>query len=36
MYLSLIIQMYQGLEEDAPLRLGGGRTVRPSGIASSS
>ena len=35
-YLSLVIQMYQGLEEDAPLRFGGGRTVRPSGIASSS
>jgi hypothetical protein len=35
-YLSLVIQMYQGLEEDAPLRFGGGRTVRPSGIASTS
>lgn len=35
-YLSLVVQMYQGLEEDAPLRFGGGRTVRPSGIASTS
>jgi hypothetical protein len=35
-YLSLVTQMYLGLEEDAPLRFGGGRTVRPSGIASSS
>jgi hypothetical protein len=35
-YLSMIVQMYQGLEEDAPLRFGGGRTVRPSGIASTS
>jgi hypothetical protein len=35
-YLSLVVQMYAGLEEDAPLRFGGGRTVRPSGIASTS
>jgi hypothetical protein len=35
-YLSFVTQMYRGLEEDAPLRFGGGRTVRPSGIASTS
>jgi hypothetical protein len=35
-YLSMVVQMYQGLEEDTPFRFGGGRTVRPSGIASSS
>lgn len=33
-YLSLVVQMYSGLEEDAPMRFGGGRTVRPTGIAS--
>jgi len=35
-YLSLVTQMYLGLEEDSPYRFGGGRTVRPSGIASTS
>lgn len=32
-YKSLVTQMYQGLEEDAPMRLSGGRTIRPTGIA---
>lgn len=35
-YLSLVIQMYQDLEVEVPWRFGGGRTVRPSGIASTS
>lgn len=33
-YLSLVVQMYQGLEEEIPFRMGGGRTVHPTGIAS--
>jgi len=33
-YTSLVSQMYQGLEEDTPMRMAGGRTVRPTGIAS--
>jgi hypothetical protein len=32
-YLSLVVQMYQGLEEDVPARFSGGRTIRPAGIA---
>ena len=32
-YKSLVTQTYKGLEEDAPLRLSGGRTVRPVGIS---
>lgn len=27
-YLSLVVQMYQGLEEEAPMRMAGGRNVR--------
>jgi len=33
-YLSLVTQMYVGLEQDIPMRFGGGRTIRPTGIAS--
>lgn len=31
-YLSLVVQMYQGLEEEAPMRFSGGRSIRPGGI----
>jgi hypothetical protein len=31
-YKSLVTQKYEGLEEDAPLRLSGGRTLRPVSI----
>lgn len=28
-YLSYVVQMYQGLEEETPIRMGGGRSVHP-------
>lgn len=33
-YRSLVVQMYQGLEEDAPMRMGGGRSIRATAIYS--
>jgi len=28
-YMSMVVQLYRGLEEDAPFRMSGGRTIRP-------